>query len=122
MALAKTCITRVVSPPPRRKLKSSDEVIEIAVDVAKSPGSIRSLCNMLLMVSLLGAIDPEDLKAFTRTVPQALKLMAQRPEPPGLWKLMKDSLWDQNVRRGLSASNVLLESFGRTLDRKSGHG
>jgi uncharacterized protein YjgD (DUF1641 family) len=106
----------------RGALGSSDRVLEIAVDVAKSPESIRSIRNMLLAVNLLGAIDPEELKAFTQTVPQALKLMVQQPEPPGLWKLMRDFLRSRNIRRGLSALNILLETFGGTLARKSGHG
>ena len=106
----------------RGALGSSDKVLEIAVDVAKSPESIRSIRNLLLAVNLLGAIDPEELKTFTQTVPQALKLMVQQPGPPGLWKLMRDFLWNRNIRRGLSALNVLLETFGGTLARKSGHG
>jgi uncharacterized protein YjgD (DUF1641 family) len=106
----------------RGALGSSDKVLEIAVDVAKSPESIRSIRNMLLAVNLLSAIDPEELKTFTQTVPQALKLMVQQPEPPGLWKLLRDFLWNQNIRRGLSALSVLLETFGGTLARKNGHG
>jgi hypothetical protein len=39
----------------RGALGSSDEVLEIAVDVAKSPESIRSIRNMLLAVNLLSS-------------------------------------------------------------------
>src|SRR3954469_4419881 len=102
----------------RGALGSSDKVLEIAVDVAKSPESLRSIRNLLLAVNLLGAIDPEELKAFTQAVPQALKSMARQTEPPGLWKLMKHFLWNQDTRRGLSALNVLLETFGANLARK----
>ncbi|HEX3450494.1 MAG TPA: hypothetical protein VHS97_19720 [Isosphaeraceae bacterium] len=105
----------------RGALGSSDKVLEIAVDVAKSPESIRSIRNMLLAVNLLSAIDPEELITLTQAVPQALKLMVRQPEPPGLWQLMRNFLWNQNIRRGLSALNVLLETFGGTLARKSGH-
>jgi uncharacterized protein YjgD (DUF1641 family) len=106
----------------RGALGSSDKVLEIAVDAAKSPESIRSIRNMLLAVNLLSAIDPEELKTFTQTIPQALQRMAQQPEPPGLWKMMQDFLWNRNIRRGLSALNILLETFGGTLARKNGHG
>jgi uncharacterized protein YjgD (DUF1641 family) len=106
----------------RGALGSSDKVLEIAVDAANSPGSIRSIRNLLLAVNLLGAIDPETLKIFTQAAPQGLKLMAQQSEPPSLWAIMKAFLWNRNIRRGLGALSVMLDAFGGSLARKSEHG
>ena len=99
----------------RGALGSGDEVLEIAVAAAQSPASIRSLRNLLLVVNMLGAIDPDVLKAFTQGVPQAFASMVREPQPPGLWNLIKDFLWNQDFRHGLSALNTMLEAFGRSL-------
>src|ERR1700682_1115711 len=56
----------------RGALGSSEKVLEIAVDAAQSPQSIRGIRNLLLVINMLGAIDPERLGPLTRAVPQAL--------------------------------------------------
>jgi uncharacterized protein YjgD (DUF1641 family) len=99
----------------RGTLGSGDHVLEIAVAAAQSPGSIRGIRNLLLVVNMLGAIDPDVLKAFTQGVPQAFRSMVLEPEPPGLWNLIKDFLWNPDFRNGLAALNTMLETFGRTL-------
>jgi uncharacterized protein YjgD (DUF1641 family) len=105
----------------RGALGSSDKVLEIAVDAAKAPESIRSIRNLLLLVNMLGSIEPEVLVAFTRAVPQALSSMARHPEPPGLWKLTMSFLWDRNIRRCLSALDVLLKTVGGSLAQSDRH-
>jgi uncharacterized protein YjgD (DUF1641 family) len=99
----------------RGALSSGDKVVEIAVAAAQSPASIRSIRNLLLLVNMLGAIDPDVLRAFTQGVPQAFREMVLEPEPPGLWRLIKDFLWNPNFRHGLAALNTMLEAFGRSL-------
>ncbi len=106
----------------RGALGSSDQVLEILVDVAKSPESIRSLRNLLLAVNLLGAIDPEQLRGLTQAVPRAMKVMTQQDKPPGLWRIALDFLRSRNLRRGLSALQVMLEAFGGGESRKGDHG
>ena len=99
----------------RGALGSGDQVLEIAVAAAQSPGSIRGIRNLLLVINMLGTIDPEVLKAFTQGVPDAFRKMVLEPEPPGLWRLMKDFLWNPDFRHGLAALNTMLEAFGRSL-------
>jgi len=99
----------------RGALGSGDKVLEIAVAAAQSPASIRGIRNLLLVVNMLGTIDPDVLKAFTQGVPQAFKLMVREPEPPGLWRLIKDFLWNRDFRHGMAALNTMLEAFGRSL-------
>jgi len=99
----------------RGALGSGDDVLEIAVAAAQSPGSIRGIRNLLLLVNMLGAIDPDVLKAFTEGVPEAFRKMVLEPEPPGLWRLIKDFLWNPDFRHGLAALNTMLEEFGRSL-------
>jgi uncharacterized protein YjgD (DUF1641 family) len=99
----------------RGALGSGEQVFEIAVAAAQSPGSIRGIRNLLLLVNMLGTIDPDVLKAFTQGVPQAFRSMVLEPEPFGLWRLMKDFLWNPDFRHGMAALNTMLEAFGRSL-------
>ena len=99
----------------RGALGSGDKVLEIAVEAAQSPGSIRGIRNLLLIVNTLGAIEPELLKTFMQIVPQTLETMVRNPEPPGLWRLIQDFLWNQEFRRGMAALNTFLEVLGRNL-------
>jgi uncharacterized protein YjgD (DUF1641 family) len=99
----------------RGALGSGDQVLEIAVAAAQSPASIRGIRNLILVVNMLGTIDPQVLKAFTQGVPEAFRKMVLEPEPPGLWRLIKDFLWNPDFRHGLAALNTMLEAFGRSL-------
>ena len=99
----------------RGALGSRDKVLDVAVQAAGSPNSIRALRNLLLLTNMLGSIEPELLQTFTRAGPEALKKMVRQPERPGLWMLIKDFLWNQDFRHGLAAINTLLEVLGKSL-------
>jgi uncharacterized protein YjgD (DUF1641 family) len=99
----------------RGALGSTDKILDIAVRAAGSADSIRALRNLLLLINMLGEIDPAVLKAFTQAAPQALNMMVRKPERPGLWTLLKDFLWNQDFRHGMAAVNTMLEVFGRSL-------
>jgi len=99
----------------RGALGSGDKVLEIAVEAAQSPASIRGIRNLLLIVNTLGAIEPELLKTFMQIIPQTLHTMVRDPEPPGLWRLIQDFLWNQEFRRGMATLNTFFEVLGRNL-------
>src|ERR1700677_962759 len=82
----------------RGALGSGDKILEIAVEAAQSPGSIRGIRNLLLMINTLCAIEPESLKTFMQIGPQSFQRMVRNPEPPGLWRLVQDFLWNQEFR------------------------
>ncbi len=103
----------------RGALGSSDEVLEIAVDAANSPQSIRGIRNLILLVNMFGEIEPDVLKALTLTIPQALKSIGEQQEPLGLWRLATEFLRNQDTRRGLSALTTVLETLGRNLANKA---
>jgi uncharacterized protein YjgD (DUF1641 family) len=99
----------------RGALGSGDQILEIAVAAAQSPTAIRGIRNLLLMINTLGAIDPELLKVFMQIIPQTLQTMIKNPEPPGLWRLIQDFLWNQEFRRGMATLNTFFEVLGRNL-------
>ena len=99
----------------RGALGSGDKVLDIAVRAAESPSSIRGIRNLLLLINMLGEIDPDVLRHFTQSVPRGLEMITRQPEKPGLWSLIKDFLWNQDFRHGLAAVNMMLEALGRSL-------
>jgi uncharacterized protein YjgD (DUF1641 family) len=104
----------------RGALGSSDKVIEIIVEAAKTPASIRSIRNGLILAKTLGTLEPEQVGALTRSLPEALALVqAQGPRPPGLWGILKRSR-SPDFRRGLFLAASLLESLGRNLPAPAG--
>jgi uncharacterized protein YjgD (DUF1641 family) len=111
----------------RGALGSRDKVLDVAVQAGASRQSIRAIRNLLLLSNMLGEIDPEVLRVLTQTGPVALKAMVCKPERPGLWRLIKDFLWNKDFRHGLAAVNTMLEVLGRSLsgakcsDRKLHH-
>ena len=99
----------------RGALGSGDKVLEIAVEAANSPASIRGMRNLILILNTLGAIEPEHLKTFMQIIPQTMRTMIRHPESPGLWRLLQDFLWNQDFRRGLATLNTFFEVLGRNL-------
>ena len=99
----------------RAALASRDQLLDIAVGAANSPGALRTIRNLLLLTNMLGSIDPEVLKTLTTAVPQILQQMIRQPERPGIWTLIKDFLWNQDFRHGMAAVNTVIEVFGKSL-------
>ncbi len=100
----------------RGAIGSSDKVIEILVNEAKSPEAIRALRNFLILTKMFGTIDTDRLRALTEAVSETM-LKPQESPPPGIWGLFK-KLWNRDFRRGLSAGQRLLEKFGSILSGK----
>jgi len=98
----------------RGALGSKDDLLEIGVAAAKSPDAIRGFRNAILILKLLGEIDPEVLKTFTQAMPQTLAAVANPSAPPGMWRLLK-GFTNKDTRRGLAAIQAMLETFGRSI-------
>jgi uncharacterized protein YjgD (DUF1641 family) len=104
----------------RGALGSSDKVLEIMVDAAKSPASVRSIRNGLILAKTLGSLEPEQVGALASALPAALTLVqAQGPKPPALWAILRRSL-SPDFRRGLFLATSVLESLGRSLPPAQG--
>jgi uncharacterized protein YjgD (DUF1641 family) len=102
----------------RGTLGGSEKILEQVVAVASGPEAIRATRNLLLLVDVLGEIDPALLSDLTRAVPKALvQANAEESRPPGLFKLIS-TFRNKDFRRGLAAFNDLLMTFGRNLTEK----
>jgi uncharacterized protein YjgD (DUF1641 family) len=100
----------------RGVLGGGNKILEIVVDASKTPEGISSIRNLVIMIKILGSMDPEVLKKFTEAVPDALAgaAKAQATQPPGFWETLR-ILRSKNLRRGLAVANNLLEALGRNF-------
>ena len=99
----------------RGALGSSNKLIEILVEAAQTPESIRGIRNVVILAKILGTIEPNMVEGFARSLPEAIALTkAHEAKPPGFWGILK-KFRNRNFRRGLVLVNSMLEAFGRNL-------
>jgi len=93
----------------RGVLGGGEKIVDIAVDAANTPESIRGIRNLLILTKTLGSIDPDMLDKFARALPAALEgaAKAQQADPPGFWKTV-GILQGAALRRGLATLNEFL--------------
>ncbi|MCU1341112.1 MAG: hypothetical protein JWN92_535 [Candidatus Acidoferrum typicum] len=97
----------------RGLLGSSDKVLETAVDAARAPESVRTVRNLMVLIKMLGEIDPDLFDGFALALPEAMQhAREQGKEPPGLLAIL-NKFRSRDLRRGLVAINALLEAWGR---------
>ncbi len=102
----------------RGLLGAGDEVLTQVVSVATSPQSTRALRNLLILVDVLGSVNPDALHRITATVTPALT--EQQPaEPPSLFAITR-RLFSRDARRALATGVALLEGVGRSLGPDAG--
>ena len=99
----------------RGALGASDKVLEIIVDAAKAPESIRGMRNLIIISKLFASVETELLEELARSVPEAIA-RKNKPEskPPSLWQLLK-KMFSRDTRRALNAMLDVLGSFGKCL-------
>lgn len=99
----------------RGALSSSDKIIEIAVDAAKSDESIRAIRNAMILGKVLGAIDPDLLQCVATAASDTLG-SDEKPvaEPPGLFSLLSQ-FRHKEVRRSIALMNRFLEKLGNQI-------
>jgi uncharacterized protein YjgD (DUF1641 family) len=97
----------------RGGLGSSDKVLTILVDAAKTPEAINATRNLLILSKIVFTLEPELLENIAQAVPNSLAV-AKQQKPLTLWQLFK-KMCSQDTRRALSAMLGVLESFGKSL-------
>ena len=97
----------------RGTLGSSDKVLSILVDAAKTPEAINATRNLLILSKVAFSLEPELLEDIAQAVPKSLA-QAKQQKPLGLWQLFK-KMCSQDTRRALSAMLGVVESFGKSL-------
>ena len=93
---------------------ASDDVLGQIARSAAQPESIRAMRNLLAMVKILAAIDPEFIEAVARSIPPQIKDRDVRRETPSVWKLARTFL-SPPVRSALFATGFVLAGVGHYL-------
>ena len=97
----------------RGALGSSDKVIEIVVDAAKTPEAIIAARNLLILSKVVFTLEPEVLEGIAKALPNSLT-QAREEKPLSLWQMFK-KMCSHDTRRALSPMLNVLESFGKSL-------
>ena len=97
----------------RGGLGSSEKVLSIVVDAAKTTEAINATRNLLILSKVAFTLEPKLLEDIVTAVPSSLA-QARRRKPLSLWQMFK-KMCSQDTRRALSAMVSLLESFGKSL-------
>jgi uncharacterized protein YjgD (DUF1641 family) len=99
----------------RSGLAAGDELLDMAVDAARTPEAGRAVRNLLFWQGVLGRIEPEWFQGLFRAIPDGLAMAtAQRDEPVSFWRLLRRAI-SRDSLRGLTAGIDFIESFGRHL-------
>jgi uncharacterized protein YjgD (DUF1641 family) len=103
----------------RGALEASDKIVESAVDVARSDGSIRALRNAIIVGKMLASINPDLLQGISAAVSETLGSQKKPAiEPPGLFSLL-NQYRRKELRRSITLVNRFLESLGRQLRKQA---
>lgn len=94
-------------------LGSSEQVLQILVNVANNPEMIRGIRNMMILAKVANSFEPEILEALEQGVQEGLA-EARKPNPTGFWPLAKKIL-SQESRRVLIATASILQAVGKSL-------
>jgi uncharacterized protein YjgD (DUF1641 family) len=99
----------------RGLLGSGDKVLQTAADAARTPESVRTLRNLIVLTKMLGAIDPDLFEGFVQALPQAMQTTGERgKESPGLLSTL-NQFRNKDLLRGITVVNSLLEIWGREV-------
>jgi uncharacterized protein YjgD (DUF1641 family) len=92
----------------RGALGGSDRILEMAVDAANTPEAIRGIRSLIIMMKLLGSIDPDQLNSA---------IEGEEKEVPSLWAIGKQAT-TKDARRGMATAVGLLNVFGAALNQQ----
>jgi len=99
----------------RGALGSTNNVLELIVETARTPQCLQGTRNLIVLGKTFASIDPRLVEGFVRSLTEAIALTKASPsKPPGFWGVLK-KFRNQDFRRGLVLVNMMLEAFGRNL-------
>ncbi|HEY0786966.1 MAG TPA: hypothetical protein VGD62_13945 [Acidobacteriaceae bacterium] len=101
----------------RGLLGAGDTVLNEAVSVMTSPASVRAIRNLLLLVNLLGEVDPEVLHALSDALAPLIKPAADRPKAPSIFSLA-GKVFSRDVRLVLGIGLIAAGSIGQSLRKR----
>ncbi len=101
----------------RGLLGAGDTVLNEAVSVITAPAATRSIRNLLVLLNLLGEVDPEMLHSLADTLTPLLKPTAPRPKAPSIFKLA-GKIFSRDVRLVLGIGLAAIEGLGKGIGQR----
>ena len=99
----------------RGALGATDKLVEAASEGASAPESIRAMRNAVILVKMLGSIDPEMMRGIATAVDETFGSARQVPaKPPGLFSLLT-GFAGADQRRGLGLIERLFQKIGAQI-------
>jgi uncharacterized protein YjgD (DUF1641 family) len=103
-------------------LAAGDQILETAVDAARSEEAVRATRNAILLGKMLASINPEILGGIAAAVSETFGSY-EKPviEPPGLLALLSH-FRRKELRRSVALINRFLENLGNQIKLQSKSG
>jgi uncharacterized protein YjgD (DUF1641 family) len=101
-------------------LASTDGIVTRVAHELNKQSSINAIRNGMMMVEMLGSLDPEVLHHVVKALPAALAsgtASATSSKPPSLWKSLRGFLSAEG-RRTLGFASALTVALGAALGKK----
>jgi len=100
-------------------LAAGNQILETAVDAARSAEAVRATRNAILLGKMLASINPEILEDIVAAVSETLGSY-KKPviEPPGMFALLRD-FRRKELRRSVALINRFLENLGNQIKRQA---
>jgi uncharacterized protein YjgD (DUF1641 family) len=95
-----------------------DAIAGKLAEYAKLPESTNGIRNLISLMKIAGALEPETLERLAKSVATASEVQAREAKPPSLWCIFRRGT-NEDSRRGLSFLTLLIESAGQALKRKA---
>jgi uncharacterized protein YjgD (DUF1641 family) len=99
----------------RGLMGAGDAVISQVADAATTPQATRAIRNLLILLNVLGSIDPDTLERMVRSVTPAV-IDRQTMPPPSMFKIARQ-LFSRDARRALATGVGLLQGIGRSMSK-----
>lgn len=91
------------------------EIVKQVADMAAQPESVTAMRNLLLLVQLLGSLDPDILHGVIGAFQAVAERRADQQKPPSLFRLLR-RLNSEDTRYALDAIAGVLEGVGQTMN------
>jgi uncharacterized protein YjgD (DUF1641 family) len=104
-------------------LSSSDYILTKLAEASKNESSIQAMRNGIMMLEMLGSLDPEVLHSLVKALPNGLSQaneIAVAQKPPSAWKSLRGFM-SEDGRRMLGFASTLVVALGAALGPKKKH-
>jgi uncharacterized protein YjgD (DUF1641 family) len=104
----------------RGVLSSSDFLISKLAEAAKNESSVKAMRNGIMMLEMLGSLDPEVLHQVVKALPNALHQgneSAKQTKTPSLWTSLRGFV-SADGRRALGFGSAVVVALGAALGPK----